>query len=115
MKLVIFDLDGVLVKAKEIHFNALNDALASVDPKFCISYSEHLNIYDGLKTRDKLKLLTKNKGLSVADHDLVWERKQAITTKKVTEIEKDLEESETKRREAEREVRRLKRELEEKE
>ena len=87
--LVIFDLDGVLVKAKEIHFNALNDALESISPEFCISYSEHLNIYDGLKTRDKLKLLTKNKGLSVADHDLVWERKQAITTKKVTEIEKD--------------------------
>ncbi len=67
--LVIFDLDGVLVKAKEIHFNALNDALESISPEFCISYSEHLNIYDGLKTRDKLKLLNKNKGLSVADHD----------------------------------------------
>ena len=27
MKLIIFDLDGVLVEAKEIHFEALNKAL----------------------------------------------------------------------------------------
>ena len=29
MKLIIFDLDGVLVEAKNIHFNALNEALGS--------------------------------------------------------------------------------------
>lgn len=87
--LVIFDLDGVLVKAKEIHFNALNEALESIDPKFAISYSEHLNIYDGLKTRDKLNLLTKTKGLPLSAHDSIWERKQEITCGKVLEIEKD--------------------------
>ena len=27
IKLVIFDLDGVLVEAKNIHYNALNEAL----------------------------------------------------------------------------------------
>ena len=70
--LVIFDLDGVLVKAKEIHFNALNEALFSMDPNLVITYSEHLNIYDGLKTRDKLKLLTKKKGLSPSSYDTVW-------------------------------------------
>ena len=89
MKLIIFDLDGVLVKAKEMHFKALNEALENIDPKFSISYSEHLNTYDGLKTRDKLDLLTKNKGLSPRDHDAVWERKQNITSEKVGQIEKD--------------------------
>jgi beta-phosphoglucomutase-like phosphatase (HAD superfamily) len=32
-QMVIFDLDGVLVDAKEIHYNALNEALRSVDEK----------------------------------------------------------------------------------
>ena len=76
--LVIFDLDGVLVKAKEMHFKALNEALESIDPKFSISYGEHLNTYDGLKTRDKLNLLTQLTGLPLLDHDKVWKKKQEI-------------------------------------
>ena len=32
-KLIIFDLDGVLVDAKEIHYNALNQALKNIDKK----------------------------------------------------------------------------------
>ena len=87
--LVIFDLDGVLVKAKEMHFSALNEALESIDPKFSISFSEHLNIYDGLKTRDKLELLTKDKGLPPSSHNIIWDRKQRITATKVSRIEKD--------------------------
>jgi len=87
--LVIFDLDGVLVKAKEIHFNALNEALSSIDPRLVINYSEHLNIYDGLKTRDKLELLTKNKGLSPTAYDRIWEEKQTLTAEKTKEIKKD--------------------------
>ena len=87
--LVIFDLDGVLVKAKEIHFNALNEALFSIDPNLVITYSEHLNIYDGLKTRDKLKLLTKKKGLSPSSYDTVWRHKQSLTAEKAKEIKKD--------------------------
>ena len=46
-KLVIFDLDGVLVEAKNIHFDALNTALGD---EYSISWKEHLSTYDGLKT-----------------------------------------------------------------
>ena len=31
IKLIIFDLDGVLVNARELHYNALNRALDSID------------------------------------------------------------------------------------
>ncbi|HBY69834.1 MAG TPA: hypothetical protein DEG69_20085 [Flavobacteriaceae bacterium] len=89
IELIIFDLDGVLVRAKEMHFNALNEALESVDPKFSISYSEHLNIYDGLKTKDKLNILTEKKGLPKSEHENVWLKKQNITAQKINEIEKD--------------------------
>jgi len=46
VKLVIFDLDGVLVEAKNIHYDALNEALG----EYAISWAEHLSTYDGLKT-----------------------------------------------------------------
>jgi beta-phosphoglucomutase-like phosphatase (HAD superfamily) len=49
-KLAIFDLDGVLIDSKEIHFLALNEALKSVDSKYVISESDHATKYDGLST-----------------------------------------------------------------
>ena len=62
-KLIIFDLDGVLVEAKEIHFDSLNKALRDIGEEFVISWEDHLKTYDGLKTYDKLNLLSKFKGL----------------------------------------------------
>ena len=60
IKTIIFDLDGVLIESKEIHYKALNEALPF---NYRISYEEHLSTYDGLPTKEKLKLLTLNKGL----------------------------------------------------
>ena len=39
IKLVIFDLDGVLVDAREIHYEALNAALKDIDEKYNLSES----------------------------------------------------------------------------
>ena len=75
VKLIIFDLDGVLVEAKNIHFDALNKALG----KYAISWNEHLSTYDGLKTYQKLDMLSKEKGLPVDDHQSIWESKQKHT------------------------------------
>jgi len=60
IKTIVFDLDGVLIESKEIHYKALNDALPM---QYRISYEEHLATYDGLPTRRKLNLLSANKGL----------------------------------------------------
>ena len=76
MKLIIFDLDGVLVEAKSIHFNALNKALGK---KYAISWNEHLSFYDGLKTFQKLDMLSNKKGLPTDKHDQVWKEKQKYT------------------------------------
>ena len=54
MKAIIFDLDGVLVDAKLIHYTALNMALEELDSSYVIPWNEHLSIYDGLKTNQKL-------------------------------------------------------------
>ena len=58
IRAVIFDLDGVLVEAKDWHFDALNKALSIFGCDF--SYEEHLTTYDGLPTKTKIKMLNKN-------------------------------------------------------
>lgn len=78
-KLVIWDLDGVLIESREMHYDALNSALKNIDKKFVISREEHLSVYDGLPTSKKLNLLTQNKGLPVELHQQVWEDKQKAT------------------------------------
>ena len=79
ISLIIFDLDGVLIDSRDIHYHALNNALQKIDPKYQIGYDEHLSTYDGLSTRKKLELLTKNKDLNPSDYDLVWKLKQEET------------------------------------
>lgn len=78
-KLVIFDLDGVLIDSREAHFVSLNRALEAIDPRYVITKDEHLSTYDGLPTNRKLKMLTEKKGLPVNLHDLVWRLKQEET------------------------------------
>lgn len=89
IKLLIFDLDGVLVESKKLHFDALNEALGE---EYMISWEDHLNIYDGLKTNQKLELLTKYKGLPESKYKDIWIQKQNITVSKLEEIKesKDL-------------------------
>ena len=62
IKFIVFDLDGVLVEAKGIHFDALNEALGE---QYIIEWNEHLGKYDGLKTNQKLEMLTKEKGFPI--------------------------------------------------
>lgn len=78
-KLVIFDLDGVLIDSKELHYKSLNYALEKLDKRFVISLEEHLKTYDGLSTSRKLDLLTLNKALPRDQHNTIWEDKQKAT------------------------------------
>jgi HAD superfamily hydrolase (TIGR01509 family) len=52
---VIFDMDGVLIDARDWHYEALNEALDIFGAK--IPYSEHLGRFDGLPTKTKLSTL----------------------------------------------------------
>jgi HAD superfamily hydrolase (TIGR01509 family) len=87
IKLIIFDLDGVLVETKHIHFQTLNNAIESiVGSNFIISEKEHLSIYDGLKTYEKLKILTREKGLSEEFYKEIWELKQNLTLNSISKL-----------------------------
>ena len=83
IKLVIFDLDGVLVEAKNIHYDALNQALGA---EYSIDWNEHLSTYDGLKTNQKLEMLTERKGLPTELHSKIWDNKQKYTLQMLKEL-----------------------------
>ena len=77
IKAVIFDLDGVLVEAKDWHYEALNKALAIFGCEF--SYDEHLTTYDGLPTKTKINMLNKTKNFPIELSEVVYDLKQIYT------------------------------------
>jgi HAD superfamily hydrolase (TIGR01509 family) len=83
IKLIIFDLDGVLIDAKYIHYETLNQALGD---DYKISWEEHLSTYDGLKTNQKLEILSSRKGLPIELHRKIWDTKQELTLQKLKQL-----------------------------
>ncbi|ECP6146504.1 HAD family hydrolase [Campylobacter jejuni] len=77
IKAIIFDMDGVLIEAKDWHYEALNKALKLFGME--ISRYEHLTTFDGLPTKDKLKMLSLEKGLPLSLHGFINELKQQYT------------------------------------
>jgi beta-phosphoglucomutase-like phosphatase (HAD superfamily) len=91
IKLIIFDLDGVLVEAKEIHYQTLNDAIEYiVGDDMVINIEEHLSIYDGKKTMEKLRILTERKGLHPTFHQRIFDTKQAFTLAALRKLSPDI-------------------------
>lgn len=77
IKAVIFDMDGVLIEAKDWHYEALNRALALFG--FSISRYDHLVTFDGLPTSRKLEMLSVERGLPTSLHPFINEMKQHYT------------------------------------
>lgn len=89
MRLVVFDLDGVLVDSKDIHFGALNSALESIRPGSSIKKSEHLAQFDGLDTRSKLRKLIESGRISQREFEDVWSLKQRLTASAFADLPVD--------------------------
>ena len=84
IKGIIFDLDGVLVDTKMIHYNALNLSLEKYE-KIKISLEDHSKIYDGLTTNEKLRLLVKIKKIKKKNLKKIIFFKKKITKKLLKE------------------------------
>ncbi|MBV6819536.1 HAD family phosphatase [Rahnella sp. PD12R] len=77
IKAVIFDMDGVLIEAKEWHYEALNKSLNLFG--FNIDRYDHLTKFDGLPTKDKLNILSAEYSLPLELHSFINEMKQQYT------------------------------------
>ena len=77
IRAVIFDMDGVLIEAKDWHYEALNKSLNLFG--FNISRFDHLTKFDGLPTKDKLNILSTEYNLPYELHSFINEMKQNYT------------------------------------
>lgn len=77
IKAILFDMDGVLIDAKEWHYESLNKALSLFGTE--ISRYDHLVTFDGLPTKKKLEMLSLEGGFPYQLHEFVNELKQVYT------------------------------------
>jgi len=77
IKAIIFDMDGVLIDAREWHYESLNSALSLFGAQ--ISRYDHLVTFDGLPTKKKLEMLSLEAGFPKGLHEFVNELKQQYT------------------------------------
>lgn len=75
---VVFDMDGVLIDAKDWHYEALNRALGLFG--YGISRVDHLTTFDGLTTKKKLEILSLERGLPRGLRTFLNDLKQVYTT-----------------------------------
>jgi HAD superfamily hydrolase (TIGR01509 family) len=78
---ILFDMDGVLIDARDWHYEALNRALGLFGME--IGPDEHRAVYDGLPTRRKLEMLSGARGLPVKLHEFLNRLKQSYTTEMI--------------------------------
>ena len=77
IKAILFDMDGVLIEAKDWHYEALNRALALFGMP--ISRVDHITNFDGLPTSKKLEFLSLERGLPNELHEFINTMKQKYT------------------------------------
>jgi beta-phosphoglucomutase len=77
IKAIIFDLDGVLIDATEWHYEALNKALELFGHS--IGRDDHLKIYNGLPTNEKLNIMSERQGLPKGLHATIKAMKRKYT------------------------------------
>lgn len=78
MKCVLFDLDGVLVNSRVLHFETLRDSLKEV-AGISLTWSEHEKELDGLPTKTKLRMMVEKGVLTTEQADQVYSKKQELT------------------------------------
>lgn len=77
IKSILFDMDGVLIDAKEWHYEALNKALKLFGHE--ITKYEHIHTFDGLPTKKKLNMISEVTFLPQELHSFINQLKQKYT------------------------------------
>lgn len=85
IKAILFDLDGVLVNTRILHYETFRDALQEVKPAYSLTWADHEEKFDGLSTRLKLMKLLESNEIVQEEADRIFERKQATTLARLSE------------------------------
>lgn len=83
IKAILFDMDGVLIDAKEWHYEALNKALKLFGHE--ITKYDHIHSFDGLPTKEKLSMISEESYLPEELHGFINSLKQQYTIEMVNE------------------------------
>ena len=83
-KAVIFDMDGVLIDARDWHYHALNKGLEIFGAE--INYEEHLARFNGLPTSVKLSMLVSEGRIPEISKEYVAAVKQTWTLRQAANL-----------------------------
>lgn len=83
---ILFDLDGVLVNSRVLHYETFRDALRHVLPTKELTWTEHEKEFDALSTRLKVKKLVAQGIITEEQGKLLFEKKQELTMKQLPSV-----------------------------
>lgn len=78
IRAILYDLDGVLVHACDWHYDAFNKALLDI-ANYSIPYDIHISTFNGIPTKEKLKILQEQRIIDTSQFDSIFEAKQRFT------------------------------------
>ena len=83
IKSILFDLDGVLVNTRVLHFETFRDALQQVNPSLVLSWAEHETEFDGLSTKLKIKKCIEKGWIPESQSETLFQIKQSLTLERL--------------------------------
>lgn len=83
IKSILFDLDGVLVNTRVLHFETFRDALHEENPTLTLTWSEHEKEFDGLSTRLKIQTCIAKGWITEAQAERLFQKKQQLTLERL--------------------------------
>lgn len=88
IKAILFDLDGVLVNTRVLHYETFRDALKEVNPSKEITWLEHEKEFDGLSTKLKIQKCIQRGWITNQESQGLFELKQRLTIQRLPSVVK---------------------------
>jgi HAD superfamily hydrolase (TIGR01509 family) len=79
IKVILFDLDGVLVNSRDLHYQTFKEAFEEITQNQTLSWKEHHEEYDGLSTKQKLNKMVSLGKITSEQVDPIFNLKQEKT------------------------------------